>query len=423
MGDYGLATEHLRDNMKLKLTKSSVQKLRPDAQPYEVNDTELTGLILRVQPSGHKSFIMQFGRGRRRTIGNAAVLTVEQARVTARRWLAERDEGKLPPAARGPAKRVTLGEFIEKEYKPWCMANRKAGGALVSALPALFGNWYGDPLSAITAWKVEKLRVARLKTGIKPATANRDIDRIRSILSKAVEWGRLESHPLRTVKRHKVDNSRVRYLDVDEERRLRTTLDSREKAARQRRHNGNVWMLARHREPRTELGAYCDHLQPLVLVAINTGLRRGELFSLEWRDVDLSRADLVVRAEVAKSGKARHVPLNAEAGDVLKRWKQQAADNGLVFPGRGGARMTNINTAWATLCTDAQLDDFHFHDCRHHFASKLVMAGADLNTVRELLGHADITMTLRYAHLAPEHKARAVDMLTPPGKRIGRRAK
>ncbi|HJP99535.1 MAG TPA: site-specific integrase [Rhodanobacteraceae bacterium] len=409
--------------MQAKLTKTSVPKLKPDAHPYEVNDTELTGLILRVQPSGYKSYIMQFGRGRRRTIGNAAVLTVEQARVTARRWLAERDEGKLPPAARGPAKRVTLGEFIEREYAPWCIANRKAGHALVTALPGLFGDWYKDPLTAVTAWQVEKLRVARLKSGVMPATANRDIDRIKAILSKAVEWGRLESHPLRSVKRHKVDNSRVRYLDADEERRLRDALDAREREARQRRQNGNVWLLARHREARPEHGAYCDHLQPLVLLALNTGLRRGELFGLEWRDVDLSRAELIVRAENAKSGKARHMPLNAEACDVLKRWKGAGGDEGLVFPGRGGARMTNINKAWAGLCETAKLEDFHFHDCRHHFASKLVMAGVDLNTVRELLGHADIAMTLRYAHLAPEHKARAVDLLTIPAKQVGRRAK
>lgn len=409
--------------MKLKLTKDSAGKLKPGAKPYEARDSELKGLLLRVQPSGHKSYVMEFGRGERRTIGNAAVLTLAQARTVARKWAAERDEGKLPPAARGPGKPVTLGAFIEKEYAPWCIANRKAGHALVAALPALFGDWYGDPLTAVTAWKVEKLRVARLKSGIKPATANRDIDRIKAILSKAVEWGRLESHPLRTVKRHKVDNSRVRYLDADEERRLRDALDARERDARQRRQNGNVWLLARHREARRDHGTYCDHLQPMVLLALNTGLRRGELFGLEWRDVDLVHDNLTVRAVNAKSARTRHVPLNAEAHAVLKQWKDQGEGAGLVFPGRGGARMTNINKAWAALCEAAQLEDFHFHDCRHHFASKLVMAGVDLNTVRELLGHADIAMTLRYAHLAPAHKARAVDLLTAPAKRVGRRAK
>lgn len=406
--------------MKLKLTRRVVEGAKPFDRPYEIRDTELKGFLLRVQPSGVKSYVMEFARGERRTIGSAAVLTLDQARTAARKWRSERDEGKLPPAARGPAKRVTLGEFIAKEYAPWCIANRKAGAALVAALPPLFGEWYDEPLTAITAWKVEKLRLQRLKAGVRPATANRDLDRIRSILSKAVEWGRLDAHPLRSVKRQRVDNSRVRYLDAAEEKRLRSALEAREKLARQRRHNGNVWLLARHREARRDLGTYCDHLAPLVLLALNTGLRRGELFALEWRDVDLIRGALTVRAEVAKSGKTRHVPLNAEASAVLKRWQAQGEGDGHVFPGRAGGRMTNINKSWAALCTAAELDDFHFHDCRHHFASKLAMAGVDLYTIKELLGHSDFAMTQRYAHLAAEHKAAAVAVLVKGARRVAK---
>src|SRR5262249_28165316 len=117
-------------------------------------------------------------------------------------------------------------------------------------------------------------------------------------------------------------------------------------------------------------------------------------------------------AASAKSRKARHVPLNAEAFDVLKRWrKYQTAETGLAFPGATGARLTHINKAWAGLVKAAKLVDFHFHDCRHHFASRLVMSGADLYTVKELLGHSEFEMTQRYAHLSPEHKAKVVQLL------------
>jgi len=120
-----------------------------------------------------------------------------------------------------------------------------------------------------------------------------------------------------------------------------------------------------------------------------------------------------VRAETAKSNKTRYVPLNAEAVKVLKAWKPETtADAAYVFPGKSdGEPLIEIKTAWSKLLTAATVASFRFHDTRHHFASRLVQNGVDLNTVRELLGHADIKMVLRYAHLSAEHKAAAVAKL------------
>ena len=114
----------------------------------------------------------------------------------------------------------------------------------------------------------------------------------------------------------------------------------------------------------------------------------------------------------AKSGKTRYVPLNDEAVRILKTWRtSDVTPTGYVFPGAGGERLIDVKTAWKPLLRVAGVTGFRFHDLRHTFASRLVMAGVDLNTVRELLGHADLKMTLRYAHLAPEHKAAAVAKL------------
>jgi integrase len=120
---------------------------------------------------------------------------------------------------------------------------------------------------------------------------------------------------------------------------------------------------------------------------------------------------LTIKADTAKSGSARHVPLNAEAKDVLKRWKGKDEVEGLVFPGVEGGKLTNINKSWATVTTKAKLSDFRFHDLRHSFASKLVRSGVDLYTVKTLLGHSDFAMTQRYAHLAPDHLSDAVERL------------
>jgi integrase len=151
---------------------------------------------------------------------------------------------------------------------------------------------------------------------------------------------------------------------------------------------------------------------PLVLVALNTGLRRGELLQPQWRDVDLVRKNSTVRGEGAKTGQTRHVPLNTEVVAVLKKWKSSDAEpDWCVFSGNTTTTpLTEARKAWATVLAKAKIRSFRFHDLRHTFASKLVMAGVDLNTVRELLGHKKISMTLQYAHLA-EHKAAAVEKL------------
>lgn len=409
---------HLPD-MKKKLSPDSVAKAKPEATPYEVHDTDLKGLLLRVQPSGVKSYVVTWGRGKRRTLGRHPVMTVTAARTAAMKALAESADHGAPLAvieANRPVaeKPITLGVFIADHYAPWAKSHQKAGQATVDALKACFGGLYDKELRTVTGRDVDQFKTRRLKDGIKPATVNRDLDRIRSVFSRAVEWEFLADHPLKAVKRAKgVDNSRTRYLKPAEERRLREALAARETERRASRDRHNAWHAERGSvgHPQWPKDGFTDHLMPLVLVAMNTGLRRGELFGLSWSDVNLPGKLVTVTAGNAKSRKARHVPLNYEAVDVLKRWRKQGDGDGLVFPGTGGGRLTNINKSWDGLVTDAKLTDFRFHDLRHDFASKLVMAGVDLNTVRELLGHADIAMTLRYSHLAPDKLADAVSKL------------
>jgi integrase len=173
----------------------------------------------------------------------------------------------------------------------------------------------------------------------------------------------------------------------------------------------NTWRIERHMVPLPDReGELFDHLKPLVLLAINTGLRRGELFSLRWADVNLSAKVVTVVAASAKSGSKRHIPLNAEALATLEAWRERAkSTDGLVFPSIDGARLNNINKSWAGVIKIAGLENFKFHDLRHTFASKLVQAGVDLNTVRELLGHSEIATTLIYSHLSPGNLRAAVE--------------
>jgi integrase len=410
--------------MRHKFTVRKVESATPAERPYELHDSEVKGLVLRVQPSGIKSFIVQFGRSKRVTLKpRYPALTLEAARTQARDILSQAQHG-VPDAAKRSKKHLTFDDFLTERYGPWVLAERKAGKATLANLRAQFGDLFGKkPLTDITAWSLEKFKADRLRGDkekgtrpAKPATVNRDLDRIRAALNKAVEWKLLAENPLMTVKRSKGgDSHRVRFLSDDEAKRLRAALHAREDERRRHRASGNAWARERGRPTRPEWTAeeFTDHLAPLVLVALNTGLRRGELLGLAWSAVSLDRAQLTVTAATAKAGKVRHIPLNAEALDALTRWHKQTGGEGLVFPGTDGAQMTHIKRSWAGLVAAADINDFRFHDLRHDFASRLVMARVDLYAVKELLGHSEFAMTQRYAHLAPDHLAAAVAALVP----------
>jgi integrase len=397
---------------KLLLTRAAVAKAASSDKPYRLWDTKVPGLFLRVQPSGSKTWNVQWSRATSKSIGKHPIQTLDGARSKALAILSDAAANGTPAAAKSEAAIVTFEDFMSQRYRPWVEVERKAGKQTCANIKAQFERFYKKPMTDITAWSVEKFKSERLKAGIKPATVNRDLDRLRAALSKAVEWGVLDTNPVAGVKRSKGgDSTRVRFLDKAEDKRLRKALADRDGKAAKDRVSGNEWRAARHRKLLDPIAVYADHLTPLVLIALNTGLRRGELFGLKWVDVDLANKQITVRAETAKSGKTRHVPLNAQAIDVLRAWKKQGSSDGLVFPGVGGGKLTNINKAWAGLIEDAALIDFRFHDCRHDFASKLAMAGVDLFTIKELLGHSDFSMTQRYAHLSSAHRASAVDKL------------
>lgn len=401
--------------MKALLSNTTLRQFKPADRPYEVRDTRLKGLLLRVQPSGVMTWYVEWARGQRQSLGRADAVKIDAAREWAREILAKHYAGEDPKAERRAAKVHTFRSFVDDVYSPWAESNIKTHKATLARLRASFPDLQEKSLADVTPWLIEKWRSAKLKAGAKASTVNRDLDDLRSALAKAVTWELLTSNPAAGVKRSRLDHgATVRFLSDDEEERLRAALDERETRIRAERRRANEWRRARDYDllPNLDATAFADHLKPLVLLSINTGLRQGEAFGLQWSDLDLDRAMLTVRGSNAKSGRTRHIPLNDEAVGALRGWRKQAADgSGLVFIGRFGGELNNVRKAWEGVLKAARIEAFRWHDMRHHFASRLVMAGVDLNTVRELLGHAGVQMTLRYAHLAPEHKAAAVARL------------
>jgi integrase len=414
--------------MRSAITVDLVKSLAREDKPYEVHGPRLKGFLLRVQPSGVMTYYAQYGRGKRYKIGRADAVAPSVAFAKAKTVLAGATLGNDPAEAGKEAQAHTLRSFLDEVYEPWAKASIRTPKNTLGRLRANFPDLQKKKFGDINPWVVEKWRTGRLKAGAKATTVNRDLDDLRSSLAKAVEWKLISVHPLAGVKRSKADdNAIVRYLDDKEEERLRAALDAREERIRAERDRANAWRAERDYPARPDLRRVecADYLKPMVLLSLNTGIRRGELFSLEWRDIKFQEEmaggrrvppRLTVRGQSAKSRKVRHVPLNAEALAVLQSWRAQRPDSDvLVFSGRKGARLDNIRKAWLGVLADAKIKAFRWHDQRHHFASRLVMAGVSLNTVRELLGHASYTMTLRYAHLDPEHTAAAVEKLVRAG--------
>lgn len=408
--------------IRAKISNTSIKNLKPEDQ--RLNDTEISGFHARITPEGKIHYYLYYrlnGKQVNYKLGTEGKITPALARDLAKQKIGdvskgtdvqevkkqEREEQKLVELA-------TLRKFIELKFSPWLYSqNPKTAKARIDVFNKSFAHLMDYQLIDIKPHLIEQWRIERKAKGNSNATINRQICNLQSCLSRAVEWEVIEKHELNKIKRLPEDNSKVRYLSKVEEKALRATMRERDARIKQERMNGNKHRAERSYDllPCLSQRTFADHLEPIVLLAMNTGMRRGEILSLRWDNVNFDTKTLTVLFENAKSGKTRHIPLNGEAFRTLQSWQADTDDKGIVFKGQNGNAMTDIGKGWDKLLEDAGITKFRFHDIRHHFASRLVMASVDLNTVRELLGHGDLAMTLRYAHLAPEHKAAAVNLI------------
>jgi site-specific recombinase XerD len=393
-----------------KLTRTAVDKARAKDRPYELLGQH--GLTLRVQPTGRKTYYVRYGRSGRRRIGRTDVITFERAEYLARALLNEAHDFGDP--LKRDLRKSTLGGFIEAEYSPWLRANRRNPDKTLADLKRNFAKLYEKRLTDIGRRDFDRYVQESVAHGRTIATVVRSLNNLRRVLRLAIDRTYLRENAFIGWTRPKPDDRGItRYLSEDEERRLRSALIDRDDRMRQERIRANDWRRQRGHDMLPEWGErdYPDHLTPMVLLSLNTGLRYGELAGLDWSAIDLRARVLTVTGRTAKGAKSRQIPLNAEAVVVLERWREQGKRKGLLFTNGGGERIGTVKTAWIAVLEAAEIEGFRWHDLRHSFASKLVQRGVDLAVVRELLGHGDFALTLRYSHLQPGQKADAVARL------------
>ena len=240
--------------------------------------------------------------------------------------------------------------------------------------------WFGCcSADSITPQEIERQFEQRTWA---PATYNR----YRALLSFtyriAVRNGKLTDNPIRKLARCRENNGRTRFLDADEEAALRAKI--------------------------RELSPECE---PEFNLALHTGMRRNEQYRLRWEHVDFRLG--LISVVKSKNDKRRAIPMNEVAREALEKLYQRRDGSAYVVPGTSGDRGRDWRRSFEDAVKKAGVQDFCWHDLRHTFASRLVMAGVDLRTVAELLGHKTLAMVMRYAHLAPGHLRQAVERLIP----------
>ncbi len=264
-----------------------------------------------------------------------------------------------------------------KEYLQWAKANKKPSSHRrdLTSMIQLNNEFETKDMQEITTWQIEKYKVER-KEKYNPATVNREMALLKHLFSKAIEWGKMKENPAKKIKFFKGVAKRVRFLMPKEVRRL--------------------------------LSNCADFLKPIVIVAVHTGMRRGEILGLKWDQVDLVQRIITILD--TKNHERKDIPMDETVRTLLLNLERRGE---FVFSTASGNPFngTTIHYAFHDAMEKSGITDFRFHDLRHTFVSNLVMAGVKIEKVQKLLGHKMLTMTQRYAHLAPGYLAESVKVL------------
>lgn len=294
---------------------------------------------------------------------------------------------KLPERLRA---RAVMFADLARDAESYSKANNRSHKTDAGRLAEL-KTWFGaQPAASITPQQIEaRLGREADERGWKPATVNRYRNTMSLAYRLGTQNGKVAANPVRMVRAKRENNIRIRYLDQfapDEEARLRNAIAAR----------------------------FPGHL-PEFDLALNTGMRLSEQYGLTWDRINLVRKMLTVPP--SKYGEARGVPLNAAALAALQTLDARGRVGSWVMANPQGERMRTPRKWFEAAVKAAGIRELTWHCLRHTFASRLVMMGVDLRTVQELMGHKDIRMTCRYAHLAPGHKLGAVELLAGWGQK------
>ena len=272
-------------------------------------------------------------------------------------------------------------DFV-KTYLTYAEVNKRSYRRDVS-LSRHLNRFFGDKkLNDIKPADIEKYKAVRIATKVTrsknktvcPSTVNREVALFKHLFNLAVDWGMAKDNPVKKVRFFKESEVSMRILSREEEEKL--------------------------------IMSSCAHLRPIIITALNTGMRLGEILDLPWNKVDFAEKKITI--EHTKTGKYRVIPLNSV---LLRTLQNLPRKSRYVFCTKDGNKIKAIRTAFLNALRRSGIPYCRFHDLRHTTATRLVMKGIDLPTIKEILGHTVIQTTLRYSHPTPDHKRWAMEVL------------
>ncbi len=269
----------------IHITDLTIRTAKPKSNRYEIRDAQLTGFMLRVSPSGSKTFYVQLERGKKRKIGDAKIMKLKRARKLALDVLTRHEAGEEIESVRN--KKPTLSEYLQGTYMDWAVQNRKRGRETVNNLAQACNSLLKTRVDRLNELQIERWKAARLKSGTSPATVKRELAELKAALNRAVKWGYATDNPARGVTVKVEQHHRVRYLSEAERKNLLKALKERDDKKRKGRESGNRFRQERRYDLKPAIQTYSDYLTPMVLLAMQTGMRRSEIFSLTWENVRL----------------------------------------------------------------------------------------------------------------------------------------
>ena len=280
------------------------------------------------------------------------------------------------------SEKVKFKEFASLYLEDYAKVKKRSWKTDKSYLDANLVPYFGECLlTEITSYLVEKYQGKRLKDGVKKSTVNRELACMKKLFNKAIDWEYVKVNPVLKVDFFsETENRKERVLSMDEEKKL--------------------------------LEFSPEHLKPIVVTALQTGMRRREILMLKWENVNLNDGCARVPKEISKSGRDRVINFNGMLKAELLKQKKSDSKSPFVFVNhKTGKPFRDIKKAFRGACERAGIEGLRFHDLRHTYATRLAEMSVPLPTIKELLGHSKVMMTERYTHSSEEQKKKAVELL------------